>query len=108
MSAIIGLVVPLGPEPEESKKTQPPEVCWRCGGKKEVEAYDGTMTPCGACLGLTPPKPCPECGSRKAKIMSEGGRETCWYCRDCGFRGPWNEDDYVSKRLWDELERKPC
>jgi rubredoxin len=96
------------PEPKSERK---PGTCWRCHGEKQVEAYDGTMTPCGACLGRDkPPEPCPECGSEKVKIFVVIGDSTFgWRCRNCGYIPsffPKEFDDLEALELWDENARE--
>ena len=74
-------------EPEMPEE-RPEGSCWRCFGKKEVQAFNGTMTPCGACLGRDkPPEPCPACDSEQVKLLIDGA-SVCWHCRVCGHRGP--------------------
>jgi len=88
-------------------KPVPEGTRWRCNGTGEVKCYDDSMTPCGACLGTKiPPKPCPKCGSIEVKILTYGGRSSCWHCRNCGFQGPWHINDFDSMRAWNALPRK--
>lgn len=46
-------------------------VCWRCLGAGEVKAFDGTMTPCGACLGTKVP-PIPMSRMRESRGQDPG------------------------------------
>jgi Lar family restriction alleviation protein len=97
------VIIGVCPEPKDAGN-HPDDVCWRCGGKKNVEVGDGTFTPCGACLGSGKnPEVCPECGSRKIKLRSDDGlASVCYYCRDCGLMGPVNLREQDALNAWNE------
>lgn len=99
------IMIKTEPNPEVPETPVVDGVCWRCGGKGHITMDKDEDTPCGACLGTKiPPKPCPACGSPKAKVMCDG-MTVCWWCRDCGYRGPDSLDSRDAMKAWNELPR---